>query len=252
MQKKITHTLGSTTGLTQDDQFEVSVYTKSSNIFSVYLDNEITDMQDFRGAVQVMSMAGPEDTVNVYLNTPGGSVFGAMGFLHAANDCQAEIVYHASGSIASAGAIILSSADNFSIDTHAEVMYHTASGGTYGTLTQSEKQAAFRKKNIRAFVDFHCAGILTRAELEAMHDNNVEYYFTSEEFVERWKRKQACKDTMVDMVDDGEINPQDLKSEAYTELMLNLTDTYIEQQKSKPKKKSSRVKKPAPCSNSCC
>ena len=222
MQKKITHTLGSTTGLTQDDQFEVSVYTKSSNIFSVYLDNEITDMQDFRGAVQVMSMAGPEDTVNVYLNTPGGSVFGAMGFLHAANDCQAEITYHASGSIASAGAIILSSAENLTLSPHAEVMYHTATGGSYGTLNQSEKQAAFRKKNIRAFIDFHCAGVLTRAELDAMHENNVEYYFTSDEFVDRWKRKQACKEMIVDLVDDGELNPRDVKSGAYTELMLNL------------------------------
>ena len=237
---------GNTAGLTQDDEFSVNVYSKQINVFSIYIDSEIVSPQDFRGAVQVLSMASENDEVNVYLNSNGGSADGGMSFLHAANDCKAEITYHGSGTIASMAAIILCSAERFTLSPHSSIMLHTASGGAFGTMKNAERYAAFNRKNMEAFCSFHCAGVLTRDELRRMYDNNEEFWFTSDEFTSRWQRKQDCKDILFDMVECGELDPQQVKAEVYTEIMLNLTDAHDAEksaQKPKPKKRVPRVKK---------
>ena len=218
--------LGDTAGLDQGNEFAVSCVSRVSNLYTIYLDACIESPQDMRSACQVFTQASDDDEVIVNLNTPGGSVDATQSFLLAANGCRAHIFYQGSGTIASAGAIILSDAEEYQLHPHCSILFHTASFGTYGPSIDTLEYSLFAKEQMEKFMSFYCAGILTREELNDIYTHKKEMWMNSEEFNTRWVRKQACREAIDSLVEGGTLDAENANTADYTEWMLELTDQY--------------------------
>jgi len=243
--KKFFRSFGDSTGFDQEDSFLVGVAQKTSNVFTIFIDNQISSAQDFRNATQVFHLATPDDEVNVILASPGGSIDGGMAFLQAEQECRGRITYFGSGVVASMAAIILCNAEEFTLHPHSSVMLHSASFGAGGPAIDTERYSTFMRSQCENFMNFYCSGVLSRDELKNIYNNKFEMWLTSSEFVDRWKRKKACQETMANMFKLGDVDPEQLSPEDYVELMLDLVDDY-ELQKIEEAEAAERAKrKPA-------
>ena len=217
---------GDTAGLDQGNEFAVSCVNRVSSLYTIYLDACIESPQDMRSACQVFAQAQQDDEVVVNLNTPGGSVDATQSFLLAANNCRAPVSYQASGTIASAGAIILSDAESYQLHPHSCILFHTASFGTYGPSIDNVEYSVFAKEQTEKFMSFYCAGILTKAELHEIFNLKKQMWITASDFNQRWARKQECREMLESLVEDGVFDADEAGPEDYVEWMLDLTDNY--------------------------
>lgn len=71
-------------------------------------------------------------TINVRLNTPGGSVFDGTAIHNAIKSHPAQVVMHVEGVAASAGSFIMLAGDEIRMADNAYVMIHNSSGGVGG------------------------------------------------------------------------------------------------------------------------
>jgi len=258
--KPVTH-MGDTMGSFGTSEFPVLASQKVINRFSIFIDNCLEDVQEMRQAVYVLGLAQDEDEVTIFLNSPGGSIDSCQMFMQAMQQCKAEIFVQGSGTIASAAAIILASANSFSLEPHTSILYHSASGGTYGAMKDNVEYSVFSKRQVERFGNYHTAGLFSRAELNRIYNEKFEHWMDVQEFCERFRRKVACVDIVEDVIQEMDISYQDITPEVFTEMMLDAVETYdaaqleLEAQKAK-RKPAKRKQKPAAlpeqtCSGSC-
>jgi len=237
--------LGDSLGFTQEDGFKVGVTSKQVHSFNMFLDNQISSAQDFRDFTQVFMMANEDDRVNIFLCTPGGDVDGTMMFLQAEQMCQAPVTYFASGTVYSAGAIILCNAQDLSLHPHTTIGLHCASFGAAGKAIDAEEYAIFSRKKLEDFLAYHCSGVLSREDLHNIFINKKELLLGAAEFMQRWMRKQDCLETMASLFKQGERDPSKLSPEDYTELMLDLVESYEEEKLEEAEAAERAKRKPA-------
>ena len=95
----------------------------------------------------------PKKDIQLYINSPGGSVTSAMAIYDTMNHLKADVATICVGMAASAAAVLLSSGTKGkrSILPNAEVMIHQATGGTEGQASDIEihaKHILETKKNL--------------------------------------------------------------------------------------------------------
>jgi len=81
------------------------------------------------------------DTVNLYINSMGGSVKEALGIYNALRRCPATVNAYIDGFAASAASIIAVSADRVVMPRNTTMMVHNASWGIYGNSAALRKSA---------------------------------------------------------------------------------------------------------------
>jgi len=79
--------------------------------------------------------------LNVYINSPGGSVFDGMAIFNAIRRWEGEKVVHVDGVAASIASVIAMAGDRICMAPNALMMIHSASGGCIGTATDMRKVA---------------------------------------------------------------------------------------------------------------
>lgn len=146
---------------------------------------EITEVDDFDDEIQVLAGAGPNDTVQLILNTPGGSLETALILCKALRACEARTSAFIGWTCASAGTAIALACDEWEIDEYSSFMVHTAS---YGIGYQSTPNVAaavqHSDKMISRFVENTYSGFLTPEELEIVKSGR-DVYFEGEELAQR-------------------------------------------------------------------
>lgn len=81
------------------------------------------------------------DTVNLYINSMGGSVKEALGIYSALRRCPASVVAHIDGFAASAASIIAMAADKVIMPRNTTMMVHNAAWCIYGNAEELRKSA---------------------------------------------------------------------------------------------------------------
>lgn len=81
------------------------------------------------------------DTVNLYINSMGGSVKEALGIYSALRRCPASVVAHIDGFAASAASIIAMAADRVIMPRNTTMMVHNAAWCIYGNSEELRKSA---------------------------------------------------------------------------------------------------------------
>lgn len=156
----------------------------------VYLTDGIDEPSNYNELCHVLRSAEKGDTVNMYLNTPGGVIDSAFMVIDAIKNSKAKVTAHLSGTVASAGTIIALAADNLVVTDHTSFMIHNYSSGGHGKGAELKARQEFIDKSLnKAFTSFY-KGFLTDDEI-ANVINDKDMWMDKEEVEERWKNRIA-------------------------------------------------------------
>ena len=111
----------------------------------IFLGEEVTDVSASIVVAQLLFLEAedPNKDINLYINSPGGSVTAGMAIYDTMNYIKCDVSTVCMGMAASMGAFLLSGGakgKRFALP-NAEVMIHQPSGGTNGTAADIEIQA---------------------------------------------------------------------------------------------------------------
>lgn len=130
----------------------------------LYID-DLSWLEEHQDRLQAIRQAGPDDTIRVVINTPGGAVNIAMAYVSAFRETQAHIVVHAEGMVCSAGTILWLSGPERTVSPHTEFMFHNYQGYAYGDGANMHSQIVFWERHFKRLVQEFYGGVLTEAEI---------------------------------------------------------------------------------------
>ncbi len=191
--------------------------------------------------MHIIRTAGPEDTIYLHLNTPGGDLTTGAQLISALESSQAHIIAAAEGEVASLGTILFFAADEFIVHDNCLLMFHNFSSGTYG---KGHEQAAQLEALIEYFGD-----LANRLYLPFLSGSEVDRIARGEDL---WMQSEEVKARLQNMVTTMERSKaieqksiQAAEDQAVLERAAVLTKK-IERKLNRPKKVSPKRKKASP------
>lgn len=156
-----------------------------SRHYIIRICREITEIDDFDDELQVLAGAGPNDSVQLIMNTGGGSLETALILCKALRACEARTSAFIGWTCASAGTAIALACDEWEIDEYSSFMVHTASYGIgYQSTPNVYASVQHSDKMIARFVENTYAGFLTAEEMEIVKAGR-DVYFEGEGLAQR-------------------------------------------------------------------
>ncbi len=136
---------------------------------------------------QLLHLEGedPDKDINIYINSPGGSVTSALGIYDTMNFIKPKVSTICMGQAASAAAILLAAGEKgkrFALP-HARVLIHQPHGGAEGQSTDIEI-AAKEVQRIRDLLDEILAGATGQEKSKITADTDRDFIMTAQEAVE--------------------------------------------------------------------
>lgn len=127
---------------------------------------------------------GPNDHVNLYINSMGGSVKEALGIHSVLQRCPAKVTAYIDGFAASAASVIAMAAEKVIMPRNTAMMIHNAAWCAYGNSTQLRKSAddleVINMAAIQAYA-MHAGDKLPSAKLQELLD--AETWLTAEDCI---------------------------------------------------------------------
>lgn len=156
--------------------------------YDIILDEAVVSPAYYRNALATLRAAGPDDRINIYINTPGGSLATALMFRNAMLDSEAEVWSVLEGEAHSAGSLIALSANaGMQVKSHSAMMIHNAKFGVIGTAQNIYDEVEFSKKYLNRIISEVYADFLTEEELNDVLKNK-EIWLDEFEIGERIQR----------------------------------------------------------------
>lgn len=125
------------------------------------------------------------DTVNLYINSMGGSVKEALGIYSALRRCPAAVVAYIDGFAASAASIIAMAAERVVMPRNTTMMVHNAAWAVYGNSKDLRKSAddldIINAAMLQSYI-VKAGGKLTQEKLEELTDG--ETWLSAEECIQ--------------------------------------------------------------------
>lgn len=150
-----------------------------------YLYGEIGhELNDYVDMITTLDLAEEQDTVNIYINTPGGSLDTTISIIHAILRSKAHVTTHADGQVASAGTIIFFAADSFIVYPYAHGMFHVASGGAVGKIPENLKNAVASSNLVNKLMRDLYIPYFSEEEVDDILEGK-DYYCDSDELHDR-------------------------------------------------------------------
>jgi len=124
----------------------------------------------------------PGKDIQVYFNTPGGSVYAGLGIYDTMQYISADVATICTGMAASMGAILLTAGTKGkrSALKHSRIMIHQPMGGAEGNASDIEitaREILKLKKELYQIIALHTGNEMEKVEKDADRD----YWMTSEE-----------------------------------------------------------------------
>ena len=150
----------------------------------IFLGSEVTDSVANRICAQLLLLAA-EDTdrdINLYINSPGGSVFSGMAIYDTMQFIGNDVATIAMGMAASMGQLLLcagTKGKRYALP-HARIMMHQPSGGLGGTASDiaiQAEQMLYTKRMFQERVAFHTG----QAQQQIEADSDRDRWFTAQE-----------------------------------------------------------------------
>lgn len=142
----------------------------------IYFSNEVNDDTCNTAVAQLLYLSSiDERDINMYINSPGGSVVDGLGLIDTMNYINCNISTTCIGMAASMGAVLLSNGTKGKrfVLPHSRVMIHQVSSRNSGTLADIEievEQTRRCKQDIYKILADNCGK--TFEEIEALCDRN--------------------------------------------------------------------------------
>jgi ATP-dependent Clp protease, protease subunit len=161
-----------------------TVYNRLLKERIIFLGSEVTDHVANRICAQLLLLAAedPEHDINLYINSPGGSVYSGMAIYDTMQFVENDVATIAMGMAASMGQLLLCAGTRgkrYALP-HARIMMHQPSGGMGGTASDiaiQAEQMLYTKRMFQERVAFHTGQ--NPAQIEA--DSDRDRWFTAAE-----------------------------------------------------------------------
>ena len=158
-------------------------------IFRLY--GPVVSSEHYAEWIDVLDQMTEYDEAHIYINTPGGDLFGAISLIHAMRRCKGIVRTIADGEVASAGTLILLNGDEIDVEPYAMFMAHDASSVEAGKLSETRKSSkAISELLCQLYTDTY-GGYLTDDEIINIIDG-IDLYLSAEELGERVAAKKAA------------------------------------------------------------
>ncbi|MFC7753454.1 ATP-dependent Clp protease proteolytic subunit [Tsukamurella soli] len=164
-----------------------SVYERLLQERIIFLGSQVDDDIANKLCAQILLLSAEDPTrdINLYINSPGGSVTAGMAIFDTMQFSECDIATYAMGLAASMGQFLLAAGTKgkrYALP-HARIMMHQPSAGIGGTASdiaiQAEQFAATKKEMNRLNAEF-TGQSLEKIETDADRDN----WFTAQEALE--------------------------------------------------------------------
>ena len=155
-----------------------SVYNRLLRERIVFLGSEVTDQVANRICAQLLLLSAedPERDINLWINSPGGSVYSGMAIYDTMQFIDNDVSTVAMGMAASMGQLLLcagTKGKRYALP-HARIMMHQPSGGMGGTAADiaiQAEQMLYTKRMFQERVAFHTGQDLDTILRDADRDN---------------------------------------------------------------------------------
>ena len=129
-----------------------------------------------------LESADPTKDVQIYLNTPGGSVYDGLGIYDTMQYIQCDVATICTGMAASMGAVLITAGTKGkrSALKHSRIMIHQPMGGAQGQASDIEitaREILKLKKELYQIIADHSGNPIKKVERDADRD----YWMTAEE-----------------------------------------------------------------------
>ncbi|OQX98116.1 MAG: ATP-dependent Clp protease proteolytic subunit [Bacteroidetes bacterium 4572_128] len=129
-----------------------------------------------------LESSDPNKDIQIYLNTPGGSVYAGLGIYDTMQYISSDVATICTGMAASMGAILLAAGQEGkrSALKHSRVMIHQPMGGVQGQASDIEitaKEIKKLKNELYKIISVHSKQDIKKVEL----DSDRDFWMTSEE-----------------------------------------------------------------------
>src|SRR5207244_1888805 len=129
-----------------------------------------------------LQMEDPKKDINVYINSPGGSVTAGLAIYDTMQFVTCDVTAYCLGMAASMGAVLLcagTKGKRYALP-NSDIMIHQVSGGAQGTASDVERTVEFMyklKKRLIGIIAHHTG----KDAAQVTHDSDRDYYMTAEE-----------------------------------------------------------------------
>ena len=143
-----------------------------------------TDVNDYSANViqaQLLFLDNndPGKDVNIYINSPGGSVYAGLGIYDTMQYIQSDVATICTGMAASMAAVLLAKGKRFALP-HSRVMIHQPMGGAQGQASDIEitaREILKLKHELYSIIADHSGQDIEKVE----RDSDRDYWMTAEE-----------------------------------------------------------------------
>src|ERR671920_2370963 len=150
----------------------------------IFLGSEVTDAVANRICAQLLLLSAedPERDINLWINSPGGSVYSGMAIYDTMQFIDNDVSTVAMGMAASMGQLLLcagTKGKRYALP-HARIMMHQPSGGIGGTASDiaiQAEQMLYVKKTMAERIAFHTGQTIEQIEIDSDRDRG----FSAEE-----------------------------------------------------------------------
>jgi ATP-dependent Clp protease protease subunit len=161
-----------------------SVYNRLLRERIIFLGSEVTDAVANRICAQLLLLSAedPERDINLWINSPGGSVYSGMAIYDTMQFIDNDVQTVALGMAASMGQFLLCSGatgKRFALP-HARIMMHQPSGGMGGTAADiaiQAEQMLYTKRMFQERISFHTG----QSQEQIEQDFDRDRWFTASE-----------------------------------------------------------------------
>ena len=105
-----------------------------------YLSEGIGAPCEYVEMIHKIRSSGPNETIHIHLNTPGGRLDTGVQMVNAMRASEAHIMCSLESEAHSLGTLIFLAADEFLVHDNCMMMFHNYSGGTWGKGNEQEAQ----------------------------------------------------------------------------------------------------------------
>jgi len=160
---------------------------RRDNVIYINLLSAFTSSTASQTAYDLILSATEEDTIELTLSTPGGSVYVLDSITALLKASPAKVKMYVARLTASCGGFILAFADELYVAPNAEIMFHNASTSVYAmqvnvltSYVEGTKHWASEQVEILVEKKF-----LTEAEAKQIRTNNKDIVLLGEDLIER-------------------------------------------------------------------
>lgn len=185
---------------------------ESANVarnIDIYISDEFAEPLLYCEMIHVIRTASPNDTISIHLNTPGGRLDTGVQLISAIRSSEARIVTILDGVAHSMGALLFLCGHEMIIHDHAQLMFHTYSGGVFGKGSDIRGQTDATEDWFRIIANDICHPFMSKREIQRMLKGE-DFWFQTEQIEQRLEKmgeilmKQAK--AQVEEMENAEVN----------------------------------------------